>query len=162
MSLWICVKCEKTIHVSQLEKYGFHCPCGGGVVIVGEVKTIPIDGGATGHSTWEDVPLGSLDLGTNNMKQEIYCSDDYAGIDLGNRRAYFGYEQTKCVTHGTIDGDCPDEDCEDVQWCFVVRDKNEKELCRFTQSELTLEDSRLHTEETYGFLCVGIAKYLGL
>jgi hypothetical protein len=94
---------------------------------------------------------------------EIYCSDDYAGIDLGNRKAYFGYEHTKCPVHGTIDegndGQC--EDC-DLDWCFVVFDKNEKELCRFTQSELKLDNSNLYAGDTYGYLCVGLAKYLGL
>lgn len=78
------------------------------------------------------------------MQVQQYYSDDYAGLESGNHKFYYGYEV---------------EDCLNGDWCFQVM-KNGKEDYRITRSEIDKEitDGQLDTPQDY--LLAGIGIYL--
>lgn len=68
-------------------------------------------------------------------KVHAYCSSDYAGLEVGRLKFYFGYEELICKKHKNID-DC--EDCDKAEWAFVAYD-GKKELMRIPESKLGVD-----------------------
>lgn len=77
------------------------------------------------------------------MQVEQYYSDDYAGLDAGNLRFYYGYEETS----------------KNLEWNFVVL-KNGTEVFRRGQSEIekSVKDDQL--DDVRDYLIAGIGMYL--
>lgn len=77
------------------------------------------------------------------MQVEQYYSDDYAGLDSGNLRFYYGYEETS----------------KNLEWNFVVL-KNGTEVFRRGQSEIekSVKDDQL--DDVRDYLIAGIGMYL--
>ncbi len=99
-----------------------------------------------------------------NEDLQVYYSGDYAGMENGALKFYYGYEETRCKTHG--DGGPPEGrqcECEDREWCFVAW-MDEVEMARYTQKELETECSyaspKLSSSEPYAYLLLGIGKYI--
>jgi len=77
------------------------------------------------------------------MQVEEYHSDDYAGLESGNLKFYFGYEEI-------------DEKTE--EWCFVAK-KDNKEILRIPQSELNKKCKNM-LDMPQDYLIFGIGIYL--
>jgi len=73
--------------------------------------------------------------------EEIYTASDYAGIDAGDFRFYYGYEQTDA----------------DDNWLFVAH-QNGKKIMSYTAEQLGGED----TDPPRDILMRGIARYFCL
>jgi len=108
--------------------------------------------------------IKSLEIELNTLRAEknikektmvdVYCSDDYAGLECGQYSFYFGYEATLCPKHGK-DANCEDEhDCEKNEWAFTVT-KNNKEIMRIPSSKLINE-----WRDTYEALLYGIGQFM--
>jgi hypothetical protein len=79
----------------------------------------------------------------------VYRASDYAGLEAGNMKFYYGYERTTCPIHGADREAC----CEAYTWAFVAW-KNGVEVMR-------LSSSALHKEyrDPEVMLMLGIARY---
>lgn len=87
-----------------------------------------------------------------------YRAGDYAGLEFGKYKFYFGYEETICPKHGREYGACEEAECARGEWAFVVR-KDEKELMCIPESKLKkLTDEEI--DEPEQGLVVGIGYYL--
>jgi len=65
----------------------------------------------------------------------VYRSGDYAGMTVGNKMFYFGYEQTVCLEHGQSEcTECYEKE-NDTEWCFTA-DIGDKEVMRIPESKL--------------------------
>lgn len=94
------------------------------------------------------------------MTKEIraYRASDYAGLEFGDLKFYFGYEETVCPKHGREYGACVEAECDRGEWAFVVR-KNGKEVFCVPESKLRkLTDEEI--DEPEQGLVVGIGHYL--
>lgn len=81
------------------------------------------------------------------MKKEIYYSDDYAGLDAGDLRFYYGYEVTKQI------------DDEDEEWCFNVLKDGIEVFCKTTtEIEQSVKDCPFRDVRDY--LLAGICMWL--
>ncbi len=80
------------------------------------------------------------------MKPNIYSSGDYAGLETGRLKFYYGYEQT------IADMDSPNAE----EWCFVVW-KDGKEKMRIPTTQL---DDLGNMGSPKDYLLAGIALYL--
>ena len=89
-----------------------------------------------------------------NTKTDVYCSDDYAGLEAGKYSFYFGYEMTICPVKSHKE-DCEDNGCEKREWCFVAS-INKKEVMRIPASKLYPKKQ----EEPMFFLLAGIGIFL--
>ena len=93
-------------------------------------------------------------------EDRIYVASDYAGIKVADYEFYYGYENIYCNEHpekGLQESpECSaNEDCGDLDWCFVAK-KGNKIIGWYTQSKLeTLGDEQ--RDETSLFLMAGIA-----
>jgi hypothetical protein len=76
------------------------------------------------------------------MQVEYYYSDDYAGLESGNLKFYYGYEI---------------EDLETEDWCFQVK-KNGQEIYRInrTQIEESIDNMQLNDPQDYLVAGIGI------
>ena len=81
------------------------------------------------------------------MKKEIYYSDDYAGLDAGDLRFYYGYEVTLQV------------DDEDEEWCFNVVKDGKEVFCK-TTSQLEEFVKECPYRDVRDYLMAGIALWL--
>ena len=81
------------------------------------------------------------------MKNEIYYSDDYAGLNAGDLRFYYGYEVIKKF------------DNEDEEWCFNVV-KDDKEIFCKPTSELQQYVKDCPKRDVRDFLLAGISLWL--
>jgi hypothetical protein len=91
-----------------------------------------------------------------SSKIDVFCSDDYAGLDSGKYHFYFGYEETYCPvkSHKTEDN-CYEKDCDKREDCFVVSVDN-KEVLRVPRSKLYPKEG----EEPMFYLLAGIGLFL--
>lgn len=80
----------------------------------------------------------AIDKFTEETGIDVYTSDDYAGLSLGNLHFYYGYEVT-----------------EDDEWCFTVT-KGDRELFKMPMSKLHPEKD----EVPFWYLVAGIGHYL--
>lgn len=97
----------------------------------------------------------------------IYEASDYAGIEAGDYKFYYGYERVFCPTHHVMDvQDSPnceydnnsENDCDgNTEWCFVAFSK-EKIVAWYSTSDL--ESLVKEGEGTAHYLLAGIAKML--
>ena len=78
------------------------------------------------------------------MQVEQYYSDDYAGLDAGNLKFYYGYE---VVDEKTSD------------WCFQVK-KNGKEVYRLTETEIRESVDTRQLDSMQDYLLAGIGIWL--
>ncbi len=79
------------------------------------------------------------------MKEiKLYEASDYAGLECGDFKFYFGYEEIY------------PKDSEDGEWAFVVF-KKDQEILRVGRSEL--EDLVDNSDSNIQFILAGIAKY---
>lgn len=78
------------------------------------------------------------------MQVEQYYSDDYAGLDAGNLRFYYGYEV---------------EDPETEDWCFQVK-KDGKEIYRATRTEIEKAADARQLDDVKDYLMAGIGMWL--
>ena len=85
---------------------------------------------------------------------DVYCSDDYAGLEAWKYKFYFGYEETMCPVKGHKE-DCEDNGCEKREWCFVAT-VNNKKVMRIPASKLYPKKQ----EEPMFFLLSGIGLFL--
>ena len=78
------------------------------------------------------------------MQVEQYYSDDYAGLESGNLKFYYGYEVEDPLTK---------------EWCFQVK-KDGKEIYRITCSKIeeSINNKQLHILQDY--LIAGIGMWL--
>lgn len=81
-----------------------------------------------------------------------YSASDYAGLKAGVYEFYFGYEHTKCPTHGNDAGEACGECGMDV-WAFVAW-RDGKQLGRLSAKELSY-----HGEDCMEILLRGIARF---
>jgi hypothetical protein len=89
--------------------------------------------------------------GGERMSDAVGLSDDYAVLEAGGLRFYFGYEFTILKCSGDDDGS--------GEWCFIVHRLDTKpftELFRIPQSKLGLRAS----SEPVEFLLEGIALWM--
>lgn len=90
---------------------------------------------------------------------DIYRSDDYAGIKIGNKEYYYGYEHTWCKKHQKID--CKDETCDEQskkEWIFIVLYKGEI-IQFYPTGYLKRKFKNIDDNDMYSFLAAGIALY---
>ena len=80
------------------------------------------------------------------MGKEVYYSDDYAGIDAGNLRFYYGYEVIKRVK-------------DEEEWCFQVK-KNDKEIFIATTSDIENSVKECPFRDVKDYLLAGISMWL--
>lgn len=78
------------------------------------------------------------------MQVEQYYSDDYAGLESGNLKFYFGYEV---------------EDPETGEWCFQVK-KHGNEIYRITSKEIESTTNNRQLENPQDYLIAGIGMWL--
>lgn len=89
-------------------------------------------------------------------KIDVYCSDDYAGLDSGKYHFYFGYEVTHCpVKSHKDDNDCYEKDCDKREDCFIAT-IDEKEVMKLTRSQLHPKTD----EDVLFLLLAGIGHFL--
>lgn len=81
------------------------------------------------------------------MKKEIYYSDDYAGLDAGDLRFYYGYEVTLQV----------DDEVEEC--CFNVVKDGKEVFCK-TTSQLEEFVKECPYRDVRDYLMAGIALWL--
>lgn len=92
------------------------------------------------------------------MNIRAYRASDYAGLEFGKYKFYFGYEETVCPKHKRNYTACVDNECDKGEWAFVVT-RNNKELMCIPESKLKkLSDEDI--EEPEDGLLIGIAHYL--
>ncbi len=87
---------------------------------------------------------------------QVYTSDDYCGLSVGNISFYYGYEVSFCPikSHKTED-DCYEKDCDKREWCFTA-EKDGKEILKMPQSKIHPRED----EEPFWYLVAGIGHYL--
>lgn len=78
------------------------------------------------------------------MQVEQYYSDDYAGLNSGNLKFYYGYE--------VIDGLTDD-------WCFQVK-KDGKEVYRVTRKKIEESIDNRQLDKPQDYLIAGIGMWL--
>ncbi len=82
------------------------------------------------------------------MQVEQYYSDDYAGLDAGNLKFYYGYEVV-------------DEEDKDM-WCFQVK-KDGKEIHRITKNQIDKFVANTdQLDDVRDYLIAGIGMYMAL
>lgn len=87
-----------------------------------------------------------------------YTNDDYAGLDMGDIKFYYGYEETHCNTHGADSGACEEDGCDEQEWCFVARGKGGKILLKATRSEL--DPTGEHEYNMTNMLLLGMGRFI--
>ncbi len=80
------------------------------------------------------------------MQKEVYYSDDYAGIDAGNLKFYYGYEVVKKVD-------------EEEEWCFQVK-KDGKEVFKATTTDIEKSVKECPFRDVRDYLLAGISMWL--
>jgi len=79
------------------------------------------------------------------MQVEQFYSDDYAGLESGNLRFYYGYEVEDSLTE---------------EWCFQVK-KNGREIFRTTRSKIEESvDTNILLDKPQDYLISGIGMWL--
>jgi hypothetical protein len=78
------------------------------------------------------------------MQVEQYYSDDYAGLDSGNLKFYYGYEVTDPSTE---------------EWCFQVK-KNGIEIYKITTSKIEESIDNRQLDKPQDYLIAGIGIWL--
>ena len=76
------------------------------------------------------------------MKNEVYYSDDYAGLNTGDIEFYYGYEAE-----------------EKWEWCFLVK-KNGTPIMLLPTSKIQSESDPFQLDSPRDFLLAGIGLYL--
>ena len=87
-------------------------------------------------------------------KLDVYTSDDYCGLEVGDYSFYYGYEVTVCPVK-SHNKNCEDNGCEKREWAFEAKVKD--------KSVLVLATSELHPkegEEPFWYLVAGIGHFL--
>ena len=79
------------------------------------------------------------------MQVENYYSDDYAGLDSGNLKFYYGYEVTDLTNN--------------EMWCFQVK-KDGLEIYRATQKEIQNKVRDRQLNDVRDYLIAGIGMWL--
>jgi len=85
----------------------------------------------------------------------VGISHDYARLVYGDRSFYYGYEHWKCSKHG-FENKC---DCEDREWCFIVRE-GDTIVYTLTKTELVENIPSCKPKEVEDLILVGIGMYL--
>lgn len=86
---------------------------------------------------------------------EIYQASDYAGLEAGSLKFYYGYERVICPVHGFHDQPyCPKNEEQETEWAFVAYN-NKRVLATYGRNELDnlINDS----ESTAEYMLAGIA-----
>lgn len=78
------------------------------------------------------------------MQVEQYYSDDYAGLESGNLKFYYGYEVEDPLTE---------------DWCFQVK-KDGKEIYRATRSKIEESVNNRQLDMPQDYLIAGIGMWL--
>jgi hypothetical protein len=78
------------------------------------------------------------------MQVEQYYSDDYAGLESGKLKFYYGYEV---------------EDPETEDWCFQVKE-NGREVFRRTRTEIEKSIDNRQLDMPQDYLVAGIGMWL--
>lgn len=100
--------------------------------------------------------LATLDSFREEHDINIYTSDDYCGMSVGNFSFYYGYEVTECpVKSHTKEELCEAYNCDKREWCFTA-DVDGKEVMRLRASQLWGKEG----EEPFFYLLGGIAQFL--
>ena len=86
---------------------------------------------------------------------DVYRSDDYAGLECGKYKFYFGYEETWCPVKSHKE-DCEDNGCDKREWCFTAS-INSKEVMKVPVSKLYPPEKQ---EEPMFLLLSGIGLFL--
>lgn len=87
-------------------------------------------------------------------QQDVYEASDYAGINAGDVRLYYGYEHTWCSNHGFDASECGDEEC-DREWSFLA-ELNGTTVVRYCIKDLGI----LESDKPVTGLMAGIGKML--
>jgi len=80
------------------------------------------------------------------MQVEQYYSDDYAGLNTGNLKFYYGYEVEDPLTE---------------EWCFQVK-QDDREIYRATRSKIEESANNWQLDTPKDYLIVGIGMWLFL
>lgn len=80
------------------------------------------------------------------VTDKVYSASDYAGLSVGDRQFYYGYEERT-------------SDADDAEWCFVYR-RAGREYIRIPASQLTNRPG--DRWECERMLLLGIAHWLEL
>lgn len=78
------------------------------------------------------------------MQVKQYYSDDYAGLDSGNLKFYYGYEVEDQLTE---------------DWCFQVK-KDGKEIYRVPRSKIEESVNNRQLDMPQDYLIAGIGMWL--
>ena len=78
------------------------------------------------------------------MRIEQYYSDDYAGMESGEYKFYYGYEVIDPTTE---------------DWCFQAK-KDGNELCRYSESHILSHVRNRQLRMPQDFLIAGIGLWL--
>lgn len=78
------------------------------------------------------------------MQVEQYYSDDYAGLESGNLKFYYGYEVEDPLTE---------------DWCFQVK-KDGNEIYRATRSKIEESVNNRQLDMPQDYLIAGIGMWL--
>ena len=78
------------------------------------------------------------------MQVEQYYSDDYAGLNSGNLKFYYGYEVEDPLTE---------------DWCFQIK-KDDKEIYRATRSKIEESVNNRQLDMPQDYLIAGIGMWL--